>query len=281
MKRPFARRRNVEQARADVFDAALSGELPREWADRESLAAELRAARLLEAAAADSPAPHEALVAMRAALAAKSALARPRWQHLAYFRAAPALALATIVALLAVVAGHGPESVVRDRTAAKLTQVVFEHANSDVEEAQAKLEEVQQSPNPAAVQQVTEEVKAKVDQVTSAAQALPPDDPKRRDLEAKVRSLQAQVAKLTQTIVGNVDVRAVPTTVVTVPVTTTTTTARIPSTTTTTAPPTTTSTTAPATTTTTSHPTTTSTSAPTTTTSSTVLSDPGTGTTGE
>jgi hypothetical protein len=294
-RRPSSSDVEVSRDRADRLDAALSswqaGEHP--WPTEfdhaleavEPLGDALAAAQALDALGAGEPLPHEPLVTLRAALAARRATpALPLWRRLlTQPRFAPAVA-AVVAAVLAV----GVLSTVRT-TDQPLTHVAAAKAQAFLETAQDRVEflEAQTASattgsvavDPATLNDAVVEAQAAAASARAAAQLATGEE--RKTLLAQVELQQRQINALRTKVLllagapnlvpdgeGATAIAAATTTTVK-PTTTTT---EAPTTTTTVKPTTTTvkptTTTAAPTTTTTAPPETTTTSSPDTTTTS-------------
>ena len=235
--------------RAALLDAALDGSVPPEQAT--PVAAELGVADALRAEAVrDFPTPHEPLVALRAALAARRA--RRAWGRLpAPARLAPALAAAVAIAVGAVaLVGRSPHTAVPEQQlafarAARYLQVLDEQTGA-VQKAVA-------TGNRAAVPAAVASARSAAAKAQETATLLPAGDPKRDQLLAaaalRIRQLEQLVSRLN--LPPPIVTAAAPQQVVTPTTTSSTSTT---SSTTTSSTSTTSTTIAPTTTTTTPHP---------------------------
>ena len=182
--------------RAELLDAALDGAVLPDQA--RPVAAELGIADALRAEAVrDVPTPHEPLVAMRAALAARQA--RHPWLRLpAPGRLAPAIAVAAAIVVAAVaLVSRSPHAAVPERQlafarAARYLQVLDQQAGA-VQKAVA-------TGDAAAVPAALASARTAAAKAQQTATLLPAGDPKRDQLLAaaalRIRQLEQLVSRL-------------------------------------------------------------------------------------
>lgn len=269
LRRLRRRRLTAPERRAACLDAALSAwqagrPVPQAAGGEEALDDEMAAAASLARLAADIEAPREALVSLRAALAARAAgRRRPRWRSvLASRRMAPVLAAGAVAVAAMLVPGR-----IGSRQPAEPAAQASRYLNAAGQKVAEALERVQviqagneRTPAPGEVVEAIEQAERYAAQARALAQLA--EGQERERLLADVAAKQRTIEELRRLVA---ELEAATTTTSTAPSTTApaaTTTTEAP---TTTSPPSTTTTTRPSTTTTT-RPTSTTTSAPSTTT---------------